>query len=86
MRSFSSGFVQSRRRRRGGTDHVPMQCMHICLTSCCFLPFFFVRWLGGKCLLERAWNGCIIGGGGRDRLLEVVGWRLEVRVLTVSSA
>lgn len=41
-----------------------------------FCLFFYSRWLGGKCLLERAWNGCIcIGGGGGDRLLEVVGWR-----------
>lgn len=41
-----------------------------------FCLFLFSRWLGGRCLLERAWNGCIcIGGGGGDRLLEVGGWK-----------
>ncbi|KAL6801611.1 hypothetical protein J3E68DRAFT_225214 [Trichoderma sp. SZMC 28012] len=41
-----------------------------------FAFFFFSRWLGGKCLLERAWNGCI---NWRRRGSVTGGWRLEVR-------
>ncbi|KAL6699196.1 hypothetical protein J3F84DRAFT_365181 [Trichoderma pleuroticola] len=72
-RPFSSGFVQSRRRRRGGTDHVrvPMQCTSVWLLVA-FCLFFFSRWLGGKCLLERAWDGWMQAGIGG---LEVGGWR-----------